>query len=82
MFLVNDIKLTNVAVDIKETYYRNKDRCQSKVSGGDQQVNKLVDDFWTGNNIVLRLCLAKDVINKSKAKANVTPLTFYINTME
>lgn len=79
MTLVLDTKLTNDYTEIIKIYHSNKAKLQQDIPGGDDEVQRIVRDFFTNDNTVKRLVLYKDIVNKSKRKGEVPLYQFYLN---
>ena len=79
MVLVHETKMTNDSSKIMHIYQQNKERCILQIPGGETEVKRLLSDFFSSENIALRLLLLRDEINQSRRKGNVTLLAFFIN---
>ena len=79
MRLVRDVRLTNEKNEILKIYRENSSSHNVQIAGGEAQITKALDDFFKDENIVMRLILFKDKINKSKRKAEMPLNVFYIN---
>ena len=55
--------LPNEASEILKIYSQNKARAQNQISEG--QINSALNDFFKPMNMVRRIVLYRDVINKS-----------------
>ena len=64
---------------VKQVYQANKDMAKLNIPGGDQAVTRKINEFFNRDNMVLRLALFKDRVNKSRRKGDVTLLVYYIN---
>jgi len=70
-------KMTNDPGEIKRIYYANKQRCRN-IQVGEQDVDRIVTDFFSIENTAKRLVCYKDVVNKSKRYAKVPLYQFYV----
>jgi len=77
----SDSRLTNDPDEIIRIYQENKTRCRTSIAGGETEAARIINDFFSNGNTVLRLVLYKDVINKSKRKGAVPLQQFYINML-
>jgi len=75
MEMVLDAKLTNDPNQIIMIFKEKGSGLGLEFS----EVSRVVTEFFTNKNTVLRLVLSKDVVNKSKRKGSVTLYQFYIN---
>lgn len=81
MELVYDIGMTNDPIKIIKIYRENKNRMKNMVDGGESEVNRIIHDFFSKDNCVLRLLLYKDRVNKSKRKTEVPLYQFYVSML-
>jgi hypothetical protein len=65
--------------EILNIFSQNKGRAQTTVS--ESQVSAALSDFFKPMNVVKRIVLYRDVINKSQRRGKITLHSFYINTM-
>lgn len=79
MQMVAKIQLKPGLDHVKRVYQANKDMAKLNIPGGDQAVTRKLNEFFSRDNMVLRLALYKDRVNKSRRKGDVTLLVYYIN---
>jgi hypothetical protein len=65
--------------DILKMFSENKGRAATQI--GESQVSAALSEFFKPLNVVKRIVLYRDVINKSQRRGKITLHSFYINTM-
>ena len=66
------------SVDVLNVFKKNRARSNCDLSDG--QVQGILSDFFSPFNMVKRILLYRDVINKSERRGKITVHSFYLNT--
>ena len=80
MEVVSTHKMTNNPANVMKIYCEHPADFP-EVPGGQQRVATLVSEFFSDENLMRRLILYRDEINKSKRRGQVPYHTFYKNCL-
>jgi len=81
MTLILDTEMTNDPTEIIRIYRENKARGNVDIPGGESEVSRIVNDFFSNENTVKRLVLFKTTLNKSRRRGEVPLYQFYLNML-
>jgi len=73
--------MANSEAEVRDIYFSNKERAEAKVKMTDNELAKVLKDFFQADEVVRRLELYKDRINTSRRRGAITLYSFYLNTL-